>query len=101
MSRLEIVYGQSTIQNDCICYTLNQDKRSIECFILQAKKDSALKEYKHFKESATQKLELLKQSNDTKDKVIKEQKVKIKKKNKNLAKLTLVTLVTTAIAIFK
>lgn len=37
-----IVFGQSSIQDSCICYTDKQDKRCLECLINAPKKDSII-----------------------------------------------------------
>jgi len=80
---IEIASGQSIIQDSCICYTDNQDKRANECLVNQIKKDTIIKnhqrEIKHF-EIQISEFESQKQINEQRVKELGETLSKTKKR---------------------
>lgn len=96
-----IVSGQSTTQDSCICYTLRQDKNSLECFIKSEKKDAVIKKHEKVIEKAKQREDVKDEVIDTKILIIENNNIKIKKKNKDIAKAWIVAFGMSIIAILK
>lgn len=100
-----IVYAQDTTQNNCpypnVCYTVEQDKRSIECFIVTEKKDALIGQYIRLLTGETLQLELTIEELKKAKLEIEDKGIKIKKKNKDILKAWLVAVGVGVVAIFK
>jgi len=99
--KIGIAYGQNTTQDSCICYTLKQDKRSLECFINSEKKDTVINNQSKVIERSKQREEIKDEKISIQEQIIHNQETKIKRKNKNIIKMTLIALGVGVVAILK